>query len=57
MENEMKKTEWSDRFGMSFLRDWWEHHILVEDMKYKSFFMLILLLIFTLWKKTGYIRI
>ena len=23
---------------ISYLRDWWEHHILEEDMKYKEFF-------------------
>ena len=23
---------------ISYLRDWWEHHILKEDMKYKEFF-------------------
>ena len=23
---------------LSFLRNWWEHHVLEEDMKYKSFF-------------------
>ncbi|OOZ36230.1 bacteriohemerythrin [Solemya elarraichensis gill symbiont] len=23
---------------LDFLNDWWRHHILIEDMKYKSFF-------------------